>query len=252
MLTSNRPRNVEQLPVLSLNGNHQFANPAHSINSDLSISPPEDNASDDDVEHGKLDAADDSTDPVSGATEQALTLRPKHSLVCQTCSKPFEHSNPRLRDCLDCYRTKRKERRRGSTPRVVIQHPLAQQAARSGMTPAGNGSTETALPQQLALVNDTVPDTKITTTHQQHSVRNYRKAIDETRHITSNLKRRLDRADLPEGERKWLEQIYAYQLILHQGWRHLSEYRSAGTHTHLPQATTQAEASESPAAANEV
>ena len=38
--------------------------------------------------------------------------RVKHSLTCQTCSKVFEHMNPKLRDCLDCYRTKRKERRR--------------------------------------------------------------------------------------------------------------------------------------------
>jgi len=39
--------------------------------------------------------------------------------------------NPRLRDCLDCYRAKRKERRRGGADRHknVIQHPLAQQAA---------------------------------------------------------------------------------------------------------------------------
>jgi len=36
----------------------------------------------------------------------------------------------------------------------------------------------------------------------------------------------LERPDLHEGERRWLEQIYAYQLILHQGWRHLSEYKS--------------------------
>jgi hypothetical protein len=40
------------------------------------------------------------------------------------------------------------------------------------------------------------------------------------------LKRRLERPDLPEGERRWLEQIYAYQLILHQGWRHLAEYKA--------------------------
>jgi hypothetical protein len=58
-------------------------------------------------------------------------------------------------------------------------------------------------------------------------VRNYRKAIEETRQITGSLKRRLERPDLPEGERRWLEQIYAYQLILHQGWRHLAEYKSA-------------------------
>jgi len=59
---------------------------------------------------------------------------------------------------------------------------------------------------------------------QRGPVRNYRKAIEETRQITGSLKRRLERPDLPEGERRWLEQIYAYQLILHQGWRHLAEY----------------------------
>jgi hypothetical protein len=62
---------------------------------------------------------------------------------------------------------------------------------------------------------------------QRTGVRNYRKAIEETRQITGSLKRRLERPDLPEGERRWLEQIYAYQLILHQGWRHLAEYRAA-------------------------
>jgi hypothetical protein len=61
----------------------------------------------------------------------------------------------------------------------------------------------------------------------QRTVRNYRKAIEETRNITGSLKRRLERPDLPEGERRWLEQIYAYQLILHQGWRHLAEYKAA-------------------------
>jgi hypothetical protein len=60
----------------------------------------------------------------------------------------------------------------------------------------------------------------------QKPVRSYRKAIEETRLITGSLKRRLERPDLPEGERRWLEQIYAYQLILHQGWRHLAEYKS--------------------------
>lgn len=62
---------------------------------------------------------------------------------------------------------------------------------------------------------------------QRTAVRNYRKAIEETRTITGSLKRRLERPDLPEGERRWLEQIYAYQLILHQGWRHLADYKAA-------------------------
>lgn len=54
----------------------------------------------------------------------------KHTLTCQTCSKTFEHMNPRLRDCLECYRAKRKERRRGGDKhKNVIQHPLAQQVA---------------------------------------------------------------------------------------------------------------------------
>ncbi|WP_421021644.1 hypothetical protein, partial [Klebsiella pneumoniae] len=52
-----------------------------------------------------------------------------HQLTCQTCSKTFEHVNPRLRDCLECYRTKRKERRRGGGDKHknVIQNPIAQQ-----------------------------------------------------------------------------------------------------------------------------
>jgi hypothetical protein len=68
----------------------------------------------------------------------------------------------------------------------------------------------------------------------QKPVRSYRKAIEETRLITGSLKRRLERPDLPEGERRWLEQVYAYQLILHQGWRHLAEYKS-GSPTQKPQ-----------------
>ena len=41
---------------------------------------------------------------------------------------------------------------------------------------------------------------------------------------------------LPEAERRFLEQIYAYQLILHQGWKHLSEYRQTdgGSQTAKP------------------
>jgi DNA-binding transcriptional MerR regulator len=52
-----------------------------------------------------------------------------HTLTCQTCTKTFEHANPRLRDCLECYRTKRKERRRGGGEKHknVIPNPTAQQ-----------------------------------------------------------------------------------------------------------------------------
>jgi hypothetical protein len=174
--------------------------------------------------------------------------KPKHTLTCQTCSKSFEHSNPRLRDCLDCYRAKRKERRRGgSKHKNVILHPLAQQAAGKSAPPehastSNDDSEEMALPSGLndngktgIAANETGIDYRAAATINvppvqrgtSGPVRNYRKAIDETRHITSSLKRRLERPDLPEGERRWLEQVYAYQLILHQGWRHLSEYKAA-------------------------
>lgn len=140
--------------------------------------------------------------------------RSKHTLTCQTCAKTFEHMNPRLRDCLDCYRTKRKERRRGGgaeRTKHVIQHPIAQQVTTKNV-------------QQLQPT--TLAVSALPTTPKVSTVRNYRKAIEDTRHITANLKRRLERPDLLEGERRWLEQIYAYQLILHQGWRHLSDYKS--------------------------
>ncbi len=152
--------------------------------------------------------------------------RSKHTLTCQTCGKVFEHMNPRLRDCLDCYRTKRKERRRGGSDKHknVIQHPVVQQVmARSGQQQAPAQAQEKAPPQTAATIAPPMPSSPRTS-----PVRNYRKAIEETRQITSSLKRRLDRPDLPEGERRWLEQVYAYQLILHQGWRHLTEYK-AGT-----------------------
>lgn len=152
---------------------------------------------------GEEDAAEEAFTEVTGES------RPKHTLTCQTCGKSFEHMNPRLRDCLDCYRSKRKERRRGSGDRHknVIQHPLAQQA----VSKANNQ-----------------PATQFAAAPVRHAgVRSYRKAIEETRGFTSSLKRRLERSDIPDGERRWLEQIYAYQLILHQGWRHLSEYRAS-------------------------
>jgi len=156
--------------------------------------------------------------PGAVADLSAAAQRSKHSLTCQTCGKAFEHMNPRLRDCLDCYRTKRRERRRGSADRhkSVIQHPLAQQAA--SKSPRDS--------QQV--VQPVVALAPAVTTNKQTTVRNYRKAIEETRLITANLKRRLERPDLAEGERRWLEQIYAYQLILHQGWRHLAEYKAQG------------------------
>lgn len=209
-----------------------------------------------------------------GASDEGKS---KHSLTCQTCSKVFEHMNPRLRDCLECYRAKRKERRRGGGDRHknVIQHPIAQQAAskaaqqgaeradrfaerperterpdrperperperaerpdrperperaerperpeRQERISAQTQRERTELPphQQQVVANFAPP---------RSQVRNYRKAIEETRQITGSLKRRLERPDLPEGERRWLEQIYAYQLILHQGWRHLAEYKAA-------------------------
>lgn len=217
--------------------------------------------------------------------------RVKHSLTCQTCSKVFEHMNPKLRDCLDCYRTKRKERRRGGSDRhkTVIQHPIAQQVtskmasqqqqnqdstyerAERGERPApsqdrdrsqrrerndrdrnndrdrsndrdrdrnsnadrnterdrSNDSEQTNFNAPAVALNHQGPTNQPMVGGLMRKVRSYRKAIEDTRQITGSLKRRLERPDLPEGERRWLEQIYAYQLILHQGWRHLSEYRMA-------------------------
>lgn len=190
--------------------------------------------------------------------------RLKHALTCQTCGKSFEHMNPRLRDCLDCYRAKRKERRRGGDRhKNVIQHPLAQQVAskmanqqqqqqqeevegrpeRPERTERPGRSDRAERPERIERVTPTARPQRRDREQIQPSsqnvgvtqpiigglktqVRSYRKAIEETRAITGSLKRRLERPDLPEGDRRWLEQIYAYQLILHQGWRHLSEYRS--------------------------
>lgn len=180
--------------------------------------------------------------------------RSKHSLTCQTCSKVFEHMNPRLRDCLECYRAKRKERRRGGDKhKNVIQHPLAQQVLNKAQqaqkesqggdegvaaAPAARGPREPREQREPREPRESreqpVPmaraaSSTISAQPSRHQVRNYRKAIEETRTITANLKRRLERPDLPESERRWLEQIYAYQLILHQGWRHLSEYKAGNT-----------------------
>lgn len=226
--------------------------------------------------------------------------RSKHSLTCQTCGKVFEHMNPRLRDCLDCYRAKRKERRRGGSDRHknVIQHPLAQQAANKSAQQANAGSTAGADVESLPQIREAradreqhldreprlereprierereprehreradlsrnresqsrefapnpqqsqriaAPTPVAPAAVQRTAVRNYRKAIEETRQITGSLKRRLERPDLPEGERRWLEQIYAYQLILHQGWRHLADYKAATQQQGLGKAPTSSE-----------
>lgn len=184
----------------------------------------------------KLEADEENQDEIKTTegdeTDDKHDSKPKHALTCQTCGKAFEHSNPRLRDCLDCYRSKRKERRRGgSKHKNVILHPLAQQAANNN---ASLENTTAATTDEIVTSEASNGKTSVDTgntliIHRNGStpVRNYRKAIDETRHITSSLKRRLERPDLPEAERRWLEQVYAYQLILHQGWRHLSEYKAA-------------------------
>jgi DNA-binding transcriptional MerR regulator len=230
-----------------------------------------------------------------GEGEELGDGRSKHSLTCQTCGKVFEHMNPRLRDCLDCYRAKRKERRRGGSDRHknVIQHPLAAQAAKGNAAQAQNGDGEAVAqireervprergergergdraergereprehreriearepreqrdrgqrerefaPQQQTAQPRIAAPSVAPAAVQRTSVRNYRKAIEETRTITGSLKRRLERPDLPEGERRWLEQIYAYQLILHQGWRHLADYKAATQQQGLGKAPAQ-------------
>jgi DNA-binding transcriptional MerR regulator len=190
-------------------------------------------------------------EPSSEDGEGSGDGRSKHSLTCQTCGKVFEHTNPRLRDCLDCYRAKRKERRRGGAERHknVIQHPLAQQAASKNtlQQPQTEVAQSFQPPQQPQTFQPPQSFQPVAQPHRPpmqaahvapsavapnalqrtSTVRNYRKAIEETRQITGSLKRRLERPDLPEGERRWLEQIYAYQLILHQGWRHLADYKAA-------------------------
>lgn len=196
--------------------------------------------------------AESDTEGSAGETKEGGEVeggdgRSKHSLTCQTCSKVFEHMNPRLRDCLECYRAKRKERRRGGDKhKNVIQHPLAQQVLNKSQqkegqpsedapasAPTGRGvrepRTEREPREQSMQVVRPQSSSTISAQPSRHQVRNYRKAIEETRTITANLKRRLERPDLPEAERRWLEQIYAYQLILHQGWRHLSEYKAGNT-----------------------
>jgi DNA-binding transcriptional MerR regulator len=192
-------------------------------------------------EEGNSEAASE----VDGS-EAASDGKAKHALTCQTCGKTFEHTNARLRDCLECYRTKRKERRRGGDKhKNVIQHPIAAQVANKALQlqNARNGEEEVSIE---GMAEAPLSNGRSVTDHSENReriaaplnqaipaalrgpVRNYRKAIEETRQITGSLKRRLERPDLHEGERRWLEQIYAYQLILHQGWRHLSEYKSGG------------------------
>ncbi len=218
--------------------------------------PPEEKDEEESVEEEEKPESEGDAESAP-AEGEAGEGKPKHSLTCQTCGKVFEHMNPRLRDCLDCYRAKRKERRRGGAERHknVIQHPLAQQAAsRQAQRNDANGISAEAerfveepkrererAPQgresrerierepavAAAYVSQPSSQSQVVAQGLQRTVRNYRKAIEETRNITGSLKRRLERPDLPEGERRWLEQIYAYQLILHQGWRHLAEYKAA-------------------------
>ncbi|CAN5179475.1 hypothetical protein BH11CYA1_BH11CYA1_15890 [soil metagenome] len=259
------------------------------------------------------DSNDEQSAPGEGGVEGEKFM---HSLTCQTCAKTFEHNNPRLRDCLDCYRAKRKERRRGGGEKhkKVIENPLATQvlskqspvgqsaqagveakdgerldrldrpdrpersdklerpdrpdrgdrqergdradrperterdpAARTDREPRrdreprerdGREREARERPERVA-VAAAMPAAQRSAepsswAQMQKPVRSYRKAIEETRLITGSLKRRLERPDLPEGERRWLEQVYAYQLILHQGWRHLAEYKS-GSPTQKPQ-----------------
>ncbi len=259
--------------------------------------PVVDDADDEDVRAQEpMISQESSEDKEDGDVDLGGDGKSKHTLTCQTCSKTFEHMNPRLRDCLECYRAKRKERRRGGDKhKNVIQHPLAQQVAdkqqrreagdenggeyvaertidatppareggrafreprepreqrsdrgdrdrgdrdrgdrdrndRDRDRPAADvGQVATPLPLSSKRVNP------LSGMQRQAPVRNYRKAIEETRSITANLKRRLERPDLPENERRWLEQIYAYQLILHQGWRHLAEYKAGNTPQKPPQ-----------------
>ena len=200
----------------------------------------EDDNDDEGDDDEKSDSQKDGEGPVAIATADGKS---KYSLTCQTCQKVFEHMNPRLRDCLDCYRIKRKERRRGGDKhKNVIQNPIAQQVLsknqQSQTAPAAQNQDDLA-PVAMAPAARVQEPRKISvreqlnfapagatpSVYQRTQVRNYRKAIEETRQITSNLKRRLERPDLPEAERRFLEQIYAYQLILHQGWKHLSEYK---------------------------
>ncbi len=161
--------------------------------------------------------------------------KPRHTLTCQTCGKGFEHSNPKLRDCLDCYRVKRKERRKTGQDkqRSVIAHPLVNKViSKSNNLQEKNPDTLDNIERTNDLESSIMPEPdNIIEVNQLSAVQNskprsYKRAIEETRQITGSIKRRLERPDLPESERRWLEQIYAYQLILHQGWKHLSDYKN--------------------------
>ncbi len=222
------------------------------------VEEEEEEADEDDEEEDVAEAAPEEKESPEPTDEDKAEIpvtigadgKSKYSLTCQTCNKTFEHMNPRLRDCLDCYRIKRKERRRGGgdKQRNVIQNPIAQQVVsknqQAQLDKQANGGSEQEATERTAAAATTAPPkaeprkisvreqlnfAPVGTTpfvyQQRTPVRSYRKAIEETRQITSNLKRRLERPDLPEAERRFLEQIYAYQLILHQGWKHLSEYR---------------------------
>ncbi|MBN8662321.1 MAG: MerR family transcriptional regulator [Candidatus Melainabacteria bacterium] len=228
----------------------------------------EDSESEDEGEEKAKEEGGDGSGDGSGDSSGESSGKVMHTLTCQTCSKNFEHINPRLRDCLECYRTKRKERRRGGDKhKNVIQNPVAQQVVskQPSREPRENGARENGQRDNGLRDNggreggnqnerhfDRMPDRTQTVervsavaapridqpsawAQLQKPVRSYRKAIEETRLITGSLKRRLERPDLPEGERRWLEQIYAYQLILHQGWRHLAEYKSGSTGQGKPQ-----------------
>ncbi|MBI1272252.1 MerR family transcriptional regulator [bacterium] len=124
-------------------------------------------------------------------------------------------------------RDRRRERRYGGDKQKnVIQHPLAQQVFEKMARKEPYQRPANYIPKPKPVQNSqsaAQPVVSGITT----KVRSYGKAIDETRRVSSSLKRRLERPDLPVGERRWLEQIYAYQLILHQGWRHLADYRAA-------------------------
>jgi DNA-binding transcriptional MerR regulator len=256
----------------------------------------EEKEKDEDESSADSDSGEEQSSPgESGDGEKFM-----HALTCQTCAKTFEHNNPRLRDCLDCYRAKRKERRRGGGEKhkKVIENPLATQVL-SKQSPLGSAATagveakdsdrlerpdrldrpdrlerpdrqerpdrterdpaaradreprrdrepreprdrEPRDRQERVAVAATAPAAQRSSepsswAQMQKPVRSYRKAIEETRLITGSLKRRLERPDLPEGERRWLEQVYAYQLILHQGWRHLAEYKSGNPTQKPPQ-----------------
>jgi len=76
------------------------------------------------------DSSDDQSAPGEGSADGDKFM---HALTCQTCAKTFEHNNPRLRDCLDCYRAKRKERRRGGGEKRASRRPSGPGIAIAGI-----------------------------------------------------------------------------------------------------------------------